>query len=151
MANCFSDCRIPKSDDRNSAAIAAFYRLSHHVGLFEALLKLEDVVFAPVNACALVSPHLTGFARGPAIKAMILRNRGVDFEIGCSGIFIFSAGECKVGKVVENLDMQRGLDILRFMRISRDVNTLAGPKLSRSFIDGCVIQIKGEVNRLAVL
>src|SRR5262249_28937847 len=92
VADGFSHRSIPKGNNRDAATVAAFDHFSHCVDLGEALPEFEHVIFAPVNACALVRPHVITLTGNATIKAMLLRDGAVNLEVRRSAIFVFRAG-----------------------------------------------------------
>src|SRR6266496_1160131 len=81
MSDCFSYLRIPEGNDRDTSAIAAFNYFAHCIDLRESILEFENVIFAPINARALISPHVIRFAADSAVETMLLLRGAVHLDI----------------------------------------------------------------------
>ena len=156
VADGFADRAGPERNHRNAAAIAAFHGRAHQVRLREVAAQLYDIVFSPVVACPVETPHvvrLRFLVRQAGVEFVLLLDDAIDVKVLRAGVLVFRAREQEVGKVVVDFDLQAFAECWkrRILRLRRNFHTLAPAQLAGAVLNLGRAEVQSELNRLAVL
>src|SRR4029077_721144 len=150
VANGFADGGSPECNYRNAATVAAFHGFAHGVRLRGGAGEMEDVVFAPLVAGALIGPHVVGLGFGVGefgIEAMLLFDDTVDCQVCGADVFVFDRGEEEIREVVVSFDGQGALDRRadRIQNVRGDFDALASAKFAARVHDLGLVEVEDEV------